>query len=506
MQLPRICVAVSASNPAALLEKLEQTSRENQFIEIRLDYLPKPALALPKLKQFFSARREITAIATCRRAVNGGKFKGSMAAQMEILLKAAQGGFRLVDVEIETVAQLKPAEIERLRGSAGVILSYHDFKGARKLEEAWQKMQQYPADFFKIVPTAKALSDNLAILRLLHAHGDQHSIIGFCMGEQGVISRVLCMRSGGAFTFAAASEGEETASGQMTARMLRDIYRIDRVDAATKIYGVAGDPISHSLSPVMMNTAFRRENLNAVYLGLLVKDLPDLLHCVRELPIQGLSITMPLKQAIIEHLDGSDALTEKIGACNTVIRSTDGKLYGFNTDVAGIVRPLEERIMLRGARVLVVGAGGAARAAVFGLAERGSDVHIVNRTSQHGQKLAREAKVKYVPRKQLPQLDFDVIIQATPVGMKSSRPEAPLEEKELRAKYLFEMIYSPGETKLVKMARAKGMHVITGVEMFVHQGARQFEIWTGKPAPAEEMRRAVLHALAQQAASTEQHN
>ncbi|HEX6466503.1 MAG TPA: shikimate dehydrogenase, partial [Terriglobales bacterium] len=225
-----------------------------------------------------------------------------------------------------------------------------------------------------------------------------------------------------------------------------------------------------------------------------------------ELPIQGLSITMPLKQAIIEHLDGSDALTEKIGACNTVIRSTDGKLYGFNTDVAGIVRPLEEHIMLRGARVLVVGAGGAARAAVFGLAERGCDVHIVNRTSQHGQKLAREAKVKYVPRKQLPQMDFDVIIQATPVGMKSSRPEAPLEEKELRAKYLFEMIYSPVETKLVKMARAKGMHVITGVEMFVHQGARQFEIWTGKPAPAEEMRRAVLHALAQQAASPEQHN
>ncbi len=506
MQLPRTCVAVWATNPADLLEKVEQTARENPFIEIRLDYLPKPALALPKLKQFFSARREVTAIATCRRAANGGKFRGSRDSQLEILLKAAQSGFRLVDVEIETISQLKPGEIERLRSLAGVILSFHDFKGTRKLEETWQAMRQYPADFFKIISTAKKLSDNLAMLRLLQAHGDRYSIVGFCMGEQGIMSRILCMRAGGAFTFGSAMEGEETAPGQVTSRMLREVYRIDRIDVATKVYGVAGDPISHSLSPVMLNAAFRRENLNAVYLGLQVKELKDLMNCVREVPIHGLSITMPYKQAIIEHLDGSDALTEKIGACNTVIRSAEGKLYGFNTDVAGIIRPLEERMLLRGARVLVVGAGGAARAAVFGLMERGSDVYIVNRTPQHGQKLAREAKAKYVPWQQLPKLDFDVIVQATPVGMKSSKPEAPLEEKELRAKYLFEMIYSPLETRLVKMARARGMHIITGIEMFVHQGARQFEIWTGKPAPAEEMRRAALHAMAQQRVSTEQHD
>jgi len=206
---------------------------------------------------------------------------------------------------------------------------------------------------------------------------------------------------------------------------------------------------------------------------------------------------MPLKQSIIKQLDRTDALTEKIGACNTVIRSADGKFYGFNTDVAGVVRPLEERMNLRDARIVVLGAGGAARAAVFGLKERGSDVYVVNRTPQRGQKLAREAGAKYLSRQQLAKSDFDVIINATPVGMKGSKPQAPLEENELRTKYLFEMIYSPLETRLVKMARAKNIHVITGDAMFVHQGVRQFEIWTGKPAPFEDMHRSILFAIAQ---------
>ncbi|PYV48490.1 MAG: shikimate dehydrogenase [Acidobacteria bacterium] len=468
MQFPRVCTVVIAQNPADLLEKVDQVCRDNSFIEIRLDYLSKPALAFPRLKQFFAAHRDITAIATCRRAVNGGHFRGSVASQYELLIKAAQNGFRLLDVELETAAQLKPHEFEKLRNVAAVVLSFHDFKGTKKLGETWQRMQEFPADIFKAVSTARTLSDNLAMLRLLQAHSDHYTMVGLCMGELGIISRVLGVRAGSAFTFAAAREGEETAPGQITSKALRETYRIDRVDAATKVYAVAGDPISHSLSPVMMNTAFRRENINAVYIALQPREINDLLSCMQEIPIHGLSVTMPLKQEIIKHLDRTDALTQKIGACNTVIRSADGKFYGFNTDVAGVIRPLEERINLRGARILVLGAGGAARAAVFGLKERGSDVY-----------------------------DFDVIINATPVGMKSSKPQAPLEENELRTKYLFEMIYSPLETKLVKMARAKNIHVITGDAMFVHQGVRQFEIWTGKPAPFEDMHRSVLFAIAQ---------
>jgi len=494
-RLPRVCVALFAVNPGDLMQKVEAAASENSLLELRLDYLPRPAVVLPKLKQFAEFHRDITLVATCRRAANGGKFRGSVASELDVLLKAAAAGCQLVDLELESARALKTDQIEKLRRQAGVIISFHDFRATKKLDETWQEMNHLPADYIKIVSTAKSLSDNVKMLRLLEERSDIESTVGVCMGEAGIISRILNVRFGSSFTFASAQTGEETAPGQMAARVLRDVYRIDMVDAATKVYGVAGDPISHSLSPQMMNTAFRRENINAVYVPLQTNDVDDLLHCVREIPIQGLSITMPLKEGIVEHLDKTDAFSEKIGACNTIIRSQDGKLYGFNTDVAGVVRPLEQRLSLTGAKVLVIGAGGAARAAVFGLRERNAEVWVMNRTAERGQKLARQAHAHYVSHPHLKKLEFDVIINATPVGMNSSRPQAPIDESEIRTRYLMDMVYNPLETKLVKMARQKGIPVIPGSEMFVHQGARQFEIWTGKPAPVEEMHRAVLQAL-----------
>jgi 3-dehydroquinate dehydratase/shikimate dehydrogenase len=308
----------------------------------------------------------------------------------------------------------------------------------------------------------------------------------------------LGVRAGSAFTFGAATPDERTAPGQVTVQELRNVYRIDQVDAATKVYGVAGDPIAHSLSPAIMNAAMRRENVNGVFLALHAKSLKDLLACVRETPIQGLAITMPHKQAILQYLDNTDPHTAKIGACNTVVRSQDGKLYGFNTDTAGVVGPLEQRIQLHGARILVLGAGGAARAAVFGLKERGAEVFILNRNVAAAQKLARQAKARSVRRNDLKKLDFDVIINATPVGMGNTR-ESPLKAEEIRARLVFDMVYDPAETRLLKLAKERGAEVIPGSLMFVHQAARQFEIWTGKPAPREDMLRIVLLALAERA-------
>jgi len=262
---------------------------------------------------------------------------------------------------------------------------------------------------------------------------------------------------------------------------------------------VAGDPISHSLSPIIMNTALRRENVNAVYLALHAKTLKDLLTCGREIPIHGLSITMPYKEAILKYLDNTDSHTTKIGACNTIVRAQDGKLYGFNTDTAGVVRPLEQRIPLEGARILVLGAGGAARAAVFGLKERGCEVFILNRTPAPAQKLARQAKARTIKRQDLRKLAFDVIVNATPVGMSNSG-ESPLHENEINAKYVFDMVYDPPETRFLKAAKARGAQIIPGIEMFVQQAARQFEIWTGKPAPWDDMLRVVTIALQERAA------
>ncbi len=505
-RLPRMCVPVWAANAADLVQKADTIVRENSFIEFRLDYLAKPALALPKLKTFIEYHPEALIIATCRRSANGGKFRGSAASQVDILSKAANHGCHLLDVELETAAHLKPADFARLRRSANLILSFHDYRGTKKLEETFAKMKQYPADFFKIVTTANSLYDNVVMMKFLEKYSHAHSLVGLCMGEQGIISRVLAVRAGSQFTFAAASPGEETAPGQIAARTLRDTYRIDQVDAATRVYGVAGDPVAHSLSPVMLNTAFRRENVNAVYLSLHAKTLDDLMACMRDIPINGVSVTMPYKEQIMKYLDKTDPLTAKIGACNTVVRAQDGKLYGFNTDIAGAVRPLEVRVRLQGARILVLGAGGSARAAVFGLKERGADVYILNRTARPAQKLAKQARAKAINRTLLKKLEFDVIINATPAGMEGNRDPLPLSETEMKARYFFDMVYTPAETRMVKMARSKGLHVILGSEMFVQQGARQFEIWSGKPAPVGEMQRVVEFALAQRAAEKASEN
>ncbi len=499
LRLPRLCVAVVGGSAAEMVEKAESLVRDNPLIEFRLDYLKSPTLALPHLRRFLSYHPEVVAIGTCRRAVNGGKFRGSLAAEIDVLSKAADNGCQIIDLELQSAAAMKPAEFERLRHRSALILSFHDFRGTKKLEETFVKMRKFPADFYKLATTASTLYDNVLMMKFLEQHGAAHSLIGVCMGEQGIISRVLGLRAGSLFTFAAATPGEETAPGMVTAKILRDVYRIEQVDAATRVYGVAGDPVAHSLSPQMMNAAFRRENVNAVYLALHAKTLDDLLKCVRDIPIHGLSVTMPYKEPIAKELDNSDPVTQKTGACNTVVRAQDGKLYGFNTDVAGVVSPLELRLHLAGAKVLVLGAGGAARAAVFGLKQRGAEVYILNRTPAPAQKLARQAKAKVFKRTDLKKVTFDAIINATPVGMGGK--DSPLKATEIHAKFVMDMVYSEGETRFLKYARQAGAVPVPGIEMFVYQGARQFEIWTGKPAPVADMQNEVQAAMAARAAA-----
>jgi 3-dehydroquinate dehydratase / shikimate dehydrogenase len=494
VRLPKVCLALSGEAVEDMIESAESLAQDNPFVEFRLDYLKQPLAALTKIRSFLETHHYVTAIGTCRRADNGGKFKGSLAKQLEVLAKANAAGCQIVDLEMQSALKSKPEALARLRSRGRLLISFHDFRATRNLDGTLEKMLKIPADFYKIVATATTLSDNVAMMKFLQAHSDKHALVGLCMGEQGIISRVLGVRSGSVFTFGAVSADLQTAPGQVNARDLRAIYRIEQVDPATRVYGVAGDPIEHSLSPVIMNAAMRRENVNSVYLPLHAKTLKDLLYCIREIPLHGLSITMPYKQSIVEHLDNTDAHTTKTGACNTVVRGQDGKLYGFNTDIAGVIRPLEQRLTIENAKVLVLGAGGAARAAVFGLKERGAEVWILNRTSAKGQKLARQAKVHSIKRADLRKLAFDVIINATPIGMGNTR-DCPLKDEEIKARVVFDMVYDPVETRLLQVARAKGIAVIPGIEMFVHQAARQFEIWTGKPAPADDMLRAVTIAL-----------
>jgi 3-dehydroquinate dehydratase/shikimate dehydrogenase len=494
----RVCVALRAATAAELLSRAESALSESQFLEFRLDSVDHPAKAVAPLADFLAAHREVVAIATCRRKAFGGDFAGTLSEELKILAASPQAGCMLLDLELESAEECAPAQLAGLRqaaANAGLLISFHDFKNASDPEAAFNRIQRFEPDFVKIVSTAHTLTDSLKLLEWLTTRSREAQVVAIAMGEAGIVSRVLSLRSGSAFTFAAAPDGVETAPGQMTARTLKDLYRIEQLDKATRIYGVAGNPVSHSLSPLMLNTAFRRERLNAVYLPLKTQSLDDLLTLARKLPLSGLSVTMPLKQQVLPHLANVDPLTAKLGACNTIRTGADGKLYGFNTDVVGIVRPLEKRLSLKGARILVLGAGGAARAAVHGLTEKGAHVFVWSRKESAARELASAAGAAALTRNEVAASAFDVLINATPCGMTGNHHPLPLEDHEWKARLVFDLVYNPLDTPLLQAARARGVATIQGYEMFVHQGARQFELWTGKPAPEAEMLRVVLFAL-----------
>lgn len=496
LRLGKMCVAIQGGSPAELMERAEEALRDSRFFEFRLDLLPKPAGAMAYLKQFLAEHRDVTAIGTCRRKAFGGGFDGPLTAELEILTKAAQAGCQIIDLEVESAEECKPAQLAKLRtAGAALLISYHDFSRTKGLEHAADRIEAFKPDFVKVVSTARTLADNLAVLKLIEDRSLASHVVGIAMGEEGIVSRVLAVRAGAAFTFASLSDGTETAPGQVAAETMRDVYRLEHLDQATRIFGVAGNPIAHSLSPRLHNTAFRRENVNAVLLPLKVRSMADFMTLAMELPLAGAAVTMPLKTEVLPHLANMDPLTARIGACNTLRTGADGKLYGFNTDVAGVVRPLERRLRLKGARIAVLGAGGAARAAVFGLVAQGAEVFVVNRTHEHAVTLARQAKAKSLKHELLAKQHFDVLINSTPCGMAGVKPVMPIAESELNAGLVFDMVYTPLETPLLKLAKSRGIPVISGLEMFVQQGARQFEIWTGKPAPEAEMMRVIEHEL-----------
>jgi 3-dehydroquinate dehydratase/shikimate dehydrogenase len=505
--LGKLCVAIQASSPAEMIERAESALADSKFLEFRLDSLPKPASVLPKVKEFLAVHRDATVLATCRRKHFGGHFSGSLKAELEVLLAAVEAGCQIIDLEVESAEEAAPKQLDQLRdglraAGAALLISFHDFSRTKNLDQVALRISVFQPDFIKVVSTAKSLADNLAVLKLIESHSRSAEVVGLAMGEEGLVSRVLGLRAGAPFTFAAFSDGSTTGSalatapGQLTARAMRDLYRVEQLDQATRIFAVAGDPIAHSLSPLMQNAAFRRESVNAILLPLLTHKVADLLTLARELPLAGAAVTMPLKQEVLPYLanpvsSNSVPLTHRIGACNTLRTGIDGKLYGFNTDVDGVVRPLERRMKLQGARIVVVGAGGAARAAVFGLVDQGAEVFVVNIIHDDAVKLAKQAKAKVLKRDQFAKSTFDVLINATPCGMAGNKQPMPISEKELNASLVFDMVYNPLETPLLKLAKERGIPTISGMEMFVQQGARQFEIWTGKPAPEAEMMRVV---------------
>lgn len=492
---PPICIALGLPDVDSLMAqaRAEYLSGE-RFLEFRLDYLRDPELGIAAMKKFLSRQTDCTVLATCRRRQNQGKFTGSIEEQLRMLNAAREAGAHAVDLEIESAENCEE-RLADLRASTYLLLSYHNYGGTPpRLDHVLKRMTRIPAHGYKVVTTARKPSDTSRVLALAKTHPKTPTIL-LAMGETGFATRVLSPAFGGLYTYAAPNLALGTASGQVGAKKLRSIYRVGKVSRDAKIYGVIADPVSHSISPAVHNRAFQARRIDASYLPFLVKpgQLKDFFAMAEDLPLAGFSVTIPHKQKIIRYLDQVDLVAKRIGAVNTVWRKA-GKWRGANTDAAGVTVPLERHLRLNKSSVLVVGNGGAARGAAFALADAGAKLTITGRNIDRVRALSSACGAEPLSREAAEGRMFDAVVHATPLGMAPNADKCFFRDK-IPAKLVFDMVYNPRETELLKRARAQKAVVIPGIEMFLEQASRQFEIWTGERAPRAVMEQAALEAL-----------
>jgi 3-dehydroquinate dehydratase/shikimate dehydrogenase len=488
----KICAVVAAKDARSALSQIQQALRHTRAIEIRLDWLASDREIERFLRLFKAAKyAHATFLATCRRRQAGGRFRGEIGRQLLYLAEALRAGWSWYDLEIESATKCPPELLDVLLGEGRQMTSAHFFrKIPRSLPRVARQLSESRPDAVKIAAQCETLRDGLSLLRLARK---RRNFVVVPMGEVALPLRILALREGSVFAYAPVDV--PTAPGQVSLAQMESLYRADRLTRRTRIYGVIGDPVAHSLSPQLHNAGFQARRINAVYLPFLVRNLRDFLAAVDPLRIAGFSVTLPHKESIVRHLDGCDPLAADIGAVNTVVVRGGGKLYGYNTDYVGVLRALERRMPLRGSRVLIFGAGGVAKAVAFALARAGASVCVCARKPEKAKALAQRAGGTAIQRKSLRHEFFDAIVNTTPVGMHPHTNVSPLDARELNCRLLFDTIYRPERTKLMQLAARRGIETVSGVEMFLAQGIAQWEIWTGERAPVKAMRRAVVRSL-----------
>ena len=493
---PRICIALGLPDAAKLLEHARQEAESGEtFFEFRLDHLENPEHGIKVIRELLKQHPGSIILATCRRHQNHGKFNGSVEEQLRVLDLAVDAGAQAIDIEIET-AEVAAERLSAFRGRCQIVISYHNFETTPQLDALVKRMTLLPADAYKIVTTARKPSDNARVLALARSY-PRTPLVVLALGELGFPTRVLSPAFGGLYTYAAPLAAQGTAPGQVSARLLRHLYRIDRISKGAKVYGVIADPIRHSISPAVHNRGFQARRFDGVYLPFLVSPLQlrDFFILADKVPISGFSVTIPHKQKVVRYLDAVDPLARRIGAVNTVWRKA-GKWRGTNTDAEAVLKPLSRHVRPSKASVLIVGNGGAARGAACALIDAGAKVSIVGRNPDRVRALSRLCGAEPLLREQTDQRHFDALVHATPIGM-FPHVEECFFNGTIPADIVFDMVYNPLETVLVRRAREEKKIVVPGIEMFIEQAVRQFEIWTGESAPRAVMEKAALEALEQ---------
>ena len=472
------------------------------LVELRLDYIEGPVQVARLLRD-----RHCPVIATCRRAADGGRWNQTEDARRLVLRTAIVEGADYVDLE-DDIAAAVPRY-----GSTKRIVSHHDFhKTPADLAALHARLAALDADIVKIATMANHPSDNLRMMELVRSA--RVPTVGICMGDMGVPTRVLAGRCGAPFTFATFHDDRVMAPGQIGWRQMRDLYRYDSLTAATRIYGVVADPVAHSLSPVVHNAALEAAGIDAVYLPFRVpaEQIDEFLSRAADWPLSGVSVTIPHKEAVLKHAVHQGDLVRAIGAANTLTFRPDG-VAASNTDATSAVESLRAALVERESdgggdpsaprsghgfglkTALVLGAGGAARAVAFGLKQQGVDVTVTSRTLERSKRIATEVGCRAVDWNTRYRVPHDCVVNATPIGMHPNVDETPYAREYLRSyMVVFDTVYNPENTLLVKEARSVGCQIVTGVDMFVRQAAIQFHIWHDAEAPEQVMRDALKRA------------
>lgn len=489
--MTRICVSVCEKNPDALATACERASEWADVIELRLDCLTSLGDLQPVLD-----RLSHPVILTFRPAEQGGHRELDPQTRQSFWKTAPQTDWW--DIEADLTPETDWSH---------VIISHHDFSGVPgDLTKIYERLASKPAAVIKIAVQANDIVDCIPVFQLLdRARSEGRDAIAIAMGNAGLATRILGPSRGAFLTYAALQDDSATAPGQITAQKLRSVYHVDKIDRDTMICGLVGLPVMHSVSPHMHNAAFASAGINGVYLPFEVRDVKTFVTRMvhprtKEIDwnLRGLSVTAPHKSTVVECLDWIDPAAQEIGAINTIVVEND-RLRGFNTDAAGFVEPLLKLLgSLNGLRVAVIGAGGAARAAVWALRRQEATVTLFARDVAKARALGQVFDVSYASLAAASFAGYDLVINATPLGSGELTDQTPATAAQLAgAHYVYDLVYNPIETRLLKEACKAGCKTVRGLEMLAAQAKIQFELWTSQTPVSSIMYEAASAALDQ---------
>jgi 3-dehydroquinate dehydratase/shikimate dehydrogenase len=489
------------------------------ILELRTDYLENLNVDLVRklIAEVKNAGdKKLPVIVTCRDKQQGGAIDYPQKLRVDILSAALKAGAEFIDYEYENFRSIDGQERIRLalsQSSRGrLILSTHNFETKfNNIGKLYRNILNVcPVAIPKLIYVANHINDCFDAFDLLHQTSAERII--FCMGPGGLISRILAKKLGCFLTFASIDELNTTAPGQLTIKDLKQLYRYDYIDVETRLYGVIADPVGHSLSPAIHNASFGDKQMNNLYLPLLVeggqRGFDSFLHQAllrKWLNFRAFSITIPHKQNVLAYVHASrgyiEPLAQKIGAANTLLVGPDGKLEAYNTDYAGALDAITSEMKitktkLNGLSVAVIGAGGVSRAIVAGLSDAGAQIRIYNRTIEKAEKLAAEFNCEFAPLDDLKSLEAKLLINCTSIGMHPNVEATPVPKESLkRGMTVFDTVYNPAETLLLKEAKKKRIKIIDGISMFVNQAMAQFKLFTNSDGNPDLMRKVVCDSL-----------